>query len=338
MNSNLLERAGLCPFIKKQVEEYDVLMRVSHVHKDQFVGINDIGEDVSLRLKGKLIKENVKIVVGDWVVVQENPMAQFSLITKVLNRKNQIDRLSGGGVTPLASNIDIGLICCSLNHNFNLKRVERYISLLKSSDVTPVLILTKSDLVTEEIDLEQLKTNLNIEEIFMISVEEKLGLESLNEFLCPGKSYVLLGSSGVGKSTLTNYLLREDRQKIQKVREGDDKGYHTTVTRSLHLFEKGVIIDTPGMRGMMLSASCEEIESSYDDISEYTRRCRFTNCSHRTEPNCGVKEALESGELELERYQNYLKLLREARYFERKVNHAIYLEDKKKWKKVSMGK
>jgi ribosome biogenesis GTPase len=338
VNSNILERAGLCPEITKQVNEFDVLMRITHVHKDQFIGVNEIGEEVKLRLKGKLIKERVNIVVGDWVVVDENPMAQFSLVTKVLERKNQIDRMTGSGVTALVSNVDIGLICVSLNQNFNLRRIERYISLLKTSNVKPLLVLTKLDLSEHEIDFNELKETLDIDDVVAISVEKERNLELLKSFLPDMKSYVLLGSSGVGKSTLTNYFLGEKRQKVQEVRDGDDKGYHTTVTRSLHLFERGVIIDTPGMRGMMLTASTEEVENSYGDISEFSQRCRFSNCSHKTEPGCGVQAALDSGELESERYENYLKLLREARYFERKTNHAIYLEDKKKWKRISMGK
>ncbi len=345
MNSNFLERAGLCPFIKEQVENTETqgsLVRISHVHKDVYLGINEIGEEISLKLVGSVLKkyaESKKLpVVGDWVIVDENPMARFSSIKEILIRKNEISRMSHNSISTLVSNVDYGIICASLNQNFNLKRIERYISLLKSSEVRAVLVLTKLDLYEGEEAIEnfveKLSSSLNVEEILPISIEKKLNLESIEKLLCGNGTYTLLGSSGVGKSTLTNYLLGEDIQKVQEIRE-DGKGLHTTVSRSLHTFDGGVIIDTPGMRGMMLCASVEDINESYDDIKVLTMSCRFSNCGHTNEPGCELNKALESGELDWSRYENYLKLLREAAYFERKTSSAAYLAAKKEWKKVS---
>lgn len=337
MDSNFLERVSLCPFIENQVQEGESIMRIAHVHRDSYIGFNDIGDEVTLKLRGNQRMKPSSIVVGDWVVAIENPMASFSTITRVLERSNRIDRLTSSGVTALVSNVDIGFICVSLNENFNESRIFRYLSLLKSSQVQPILLLTKCDLYQKE-DLDSLRKELCEKfkvETYCISIEKKYGIESFLSLFKERKTYVLLGSSGVGKSTITNFLLGEEKQKVQKIRESDGKGYHTTVSRSLHLFDHGVIIDTPGMRSMLLSASTDEIDESFTDVSNLIEQCRFSNCSHQNEPDCALRNALESGDLDAQRYKYYLKMRREARYFEAKENNKLYLEQKKKWKQVT---
>lgn len=346
MNSNFLERAGLRPYIAAQIDEKEKeasIVRISHVHRDVYTGINYIGDEISLKLTGNLLNsltEQEFPVVGDFAIVDENPMASFSRITRVLKRENEISRTNSKGVQVLASNIDVGIICMSLNQNFNSNRALRFISLLKASHVEPILFLTKLDLYNGEKTIEDLmddlKKELKVEKIYALSLEKKISLHALEKVFRDNKTFTLLGSSGVGKSTLTNFLVGTDIQKIQDIRNEDGKGRHTTVSRSLHIIPGGVIIDTPGMRGLMLAAGSDEIDESFSDIHELSTLCRFTNCSHSSGPDCAIVSALEDRELDEKRYQSYLKLQREAAFLERKANHSLYLEQKKKWKKLNM--
>lgn len=348
MSSNFLERAGLCPFFKGQIaiEEKSIeeVYRIIQVYRDRFVGVGDDGKEVVLKAKGNLIKEEVEIVVGDFVLIRrkshDEASGDFYFIEKVLDRKNFITRFSNNRNVTLVSNIDYGLICVSLNNNLNDKRIDRFIALLNNSNVEPVIVYTKADLNSDLNFTEfknEAKLRFGVEDVFCISIENKFGMKDFRDFFMANKSYVLLGSSGVGKSSLVNYLTGSDVQKVQAVREFDDKGMHTTVSRSMHFLDKGVLIDTPGVRGLLISASAEAIEDTFKEVSLLISQCRFSNCSHTNEPGCRLNEALSTGELESETYESFLKLQKEASYLERKVNQTKYLEEKKKWKKMSMN-
>ncbi|EQC48717.1 ribosome small subunit-dependent GTPase A [Bacteriovorax sp. BSW11_IV] len=347
MNSNFLEKAGLRSCYKNQLKEGEKpsdIARICHVHRDCYIGINSLGEEVSLKLVGAALSaalENDFLpVVGDFVVTLENPLASFSSIVRILERENEIARHAAGKKQTLVSNIDGGLICTSLNQNFKVNRLQRFISLLRSSGVEPVVVLTKLDLYEGEIAIEdfveELKCELKIDKVICLSFETGENLNQLRSLLSAGESYVLIGSSGVGKSTLTNFILGSDIQKTQAIRDSDGKGVHTTVSRSLHIHESGVIVDTPGMRGLMLVASSDELDESFSDVSELIAKCRFTNCTHQNEPGCMILGSLESGDLDSDRYANYLRMRKEALYLQRRSDQGAYSEQRNKWKKLSV--
>lgn len=345
MNSKLLEQAGFCQFFKDQYpaitnEGQWQVARITHVYRDQFLGLNEIGDEVSLRLKGSDLKGFSKLittpVVGDFVVFKENPLASFSLIEDIFKRKNSLERSSDGQVQAMAANVDYGLVCTSLNQNFNLNRIERYIALFKTCQIEPVIILTKADVAQVDINetLEELKNRFPVVRCFVISMKDPQSILELQNNLDKEKTIVLLGSSGVGKSSLTNFLIGKEIQKISDIREDDSKGRHTTVSRSMHLTDYGVVIDTPGMRGLSLGVSTNEVMDIFEEIQNIILECRFSNCSHQDEPGCKVNEKLETGELSHDRYANFQKMLREAAYLERKTDINAYLAAKKEWKKV----
>lgn len=347
MNSNFLEKAGLRSGHINQLKEGEKpsdIARICHVHRDCYIGINSLGEEISLKLVGaalsKAIENDHFPVVGDFVVIIENPLASFSSIVRILERENEIARHASDRKQTLVSNIDGGLICTSLNQNFKVNRIQRFISLLKSSGVEPVVVLTKLDLYTEEIDIEdfveELKCELKVDKVICLSFETGENLNLLRSLLSANESYVLIGSSGVGKSTLTNFIMGSDIQKTQAIRDSDGKGIHTTVSRSLHIHESGVLIDTPGMRGLMLVASSDELDESFNDVFELIAKCRFTNCTHQNEPGCAILASLECGNLNSDRYANYLRMRKEALYFQRRSDQAAYNEQRNKWKKLSV--
>ena len=251
--------------------------------------------------------------VGDFVMVSINN--DKAIIEKVLTRKSVFERRAVGvkdQVQIVAANIDIVFICMSLNKNFNLNRLERYLSISYDSGAIPVVLLTKSDLcddiesaMNEVLRVAPFADVINLS--YMEDVKEKLAV-----YLKQGITSAFIGSSGVGKSTLINKLIGSDEIETHSV-DGADKGRHTTTRRELVSLENGsVVIDTPGMREIGLETA--DIDSTFSDIDELSRSCRFRDCTHTKEPGCAVLKAIENGELELRRYENYLKLKKEANY------------------------
>jgi len=215
----------------------------------------------------------------------------------------------------LSANIDTAFIVSGLDGEYNLRRLERYVSVAWDSGTSPVVLLNKSDLRhdVDEIVSEVESTIIGVP-VHSVSALIADSLEILNDYFGKGKTVSFLGSSGVGKSTIINSLLGYDRQKTGEVRESDSRGRHTTTYRELiALPEGGVLIDTPGMREIEIWGEQDGLSKAFDDIEELATRCRFNDCGHGSEPGCAVKEALDSGELDSARYQNYLKLQKELR-------------------------
>jgi ribosome biogenesis GTPase len=218
----------------------------------------------------------------------------------------------------LAANIDTVFIVAGLDNEFRVRRIERYVVTAWDSGATPVLVLNKADICPDiEPFVRQASDAAPGIPVVPISAKEGSGLDSLAPHLTPGTTVVLLGSSGVGKSSLVNRLLNEDRQAVRAVREGDkggDKGRHTTTSRELIALPGGaLLIDTPGLRELQLAADDEGLDAAFDDIVALADGCRFDDCSHGQEPGCAVKEAVERGELPRDRLTSYLKLQRELR-------------------------
>jgi ribosome biogenesis GTPase len=235
--------------------------------------------------------------------------------------------------------VDYVFITTSANNDLNFGRLERYLTFALDSGASPVILLTKADLVEDRESM-----ILSVHERFSdvaIHALTKEDFESacfFSDYLSAGKTAVLVGSSGVGKSTLSNYLIGADIIDTQEVRESDDKGRHTTTSRSMYkTFYGGLIIDTPGMRELQFSTHEEGFEHLFSDIEELMRNCKFHNCHHQKEVGCAVLEALHSGELLYERWKSYSKIQNEVRHEMRKIDKRLMSEDRKVWKQRSMA-
>lgn len=265
--------------------------------------------------------------VGNFVLVNWNESGNSSIIESLLPRKSAFIRKAAGEPQQeqiVAANIDTVFLCMALNHDFNLRRLERYISIAWDSGAMPVVVLTKSDLCD---DLEQKLSEVSsvafgVDVLVTTSTEEN-GYKVLLPFISEGKTIAFIESSGVGKSTLINRLLGKDQVKTNGLRN-DDKGRHTTTHRELFLLPSGgMVVDTPGMREFGMWDNDTGIEKTFADIEELAAQCKFRNCTHTNEPGCAIRSALEMGELEMNRWQSYQKLKAENDYMEDKESYMI---------------
>ena len=235
----------------------------------------------------------------------------------------------------VAANFDYVFIIQSLNNNFNLHRIERYLSLAWESGGVPVIVLTKSDLVSNVQEyIEQVENIAFGVEIYAVSCVTKQGLDNLEKYFSKGNTIVFLGSSGVGKSTLVNTLYGKEVMKTSEIREEDSRGRHTTTSRNLIMLPNGaMLIDTPGMRELGMWDAESGISKTFQDIEKYLGMCKYSNCSHTNEPGCKILEAIEKGEIQKERFDEYLKLQKESEY---NTNSDEYLKNKReKFKEIS---
>ena len=312
--------------------------RVARVDRERYPVRNGFGE-VQAEATGRLVfsAESAEDLpcVGDWVLVQYHNDGELAIIHEVLPRKTLLRRKSAGTkieVQMIAANIDTAFIVQSCDNNFNLRRMERYLVMVREGRVEPVILLSKSDLISpEELDVKisQIRDSQIDARIIAISNQTADGLQSLKPALEPSKTYCLLGSSGVGKTTLINTLLGREEYDTQPVREKDDRGRHTTTRRELAILDNGaLLIDTPGMREMGLIMAGETIERNFADIHDLAQNCRFSDCTHTVEAGCAVLEAVRTGHASEERYQSYRKLIKESEF-----NEMSYYERRQKDKK-----
>jgi ribosome biogenesis GTPase len=319
---------------KSEYTEKD-LARVIAVNKDNYI-IKNTETEMLAEITGKVIygaESSLDLpAVGDWVYVQYFDNNTFAIIHDILPRKSLLKRKVAGkriDYQPIAANIDFAFIMQSLDLNFNIKRLERYLIMANESDIQPVILLSKTDLISPH-KLAQailaIKSKNHNYDIFAFSNKSADGLNKVEDSIKPGMTYCLLGSSGVGKTTLINNLIGQNKYATNTVREKDDRGRHVTARRQLIFLDAGgMIIDTPGMRELGYIEVHKGLDKTFTDIQNLSQSCRFKNCTHEKEPGCSVINAVQKGELSEQHYLNYLKIRKEAQYYE-----MSYLEKRKR--------
>jgi len=313
--------------------------RVSIQHRGAYDVLTELGElrcEVPRRLVYEAVTTADLPVVGDWVVVAPGSGDNSGTITAVLPRYTKFSRKTAWQAAEeqvLAANIDVAFLVASMNEDLSLRRLERYLILAWESGARPVIVLTKADLhPAPEAAVAEVETIAGGVPVHAISSLTGVGLDELTEVLGPGLTAVLLGSSGVGKSTLVNTLAGEELLATQEIRD-DGKGRHTTIRRELIQLPTGaLVIDTPGIRELQLWVADDGIDEAFEDVTELFAQCKFSDCAHDREPGCAVRAALEDGTLPTERWDSYLKLQGELEHLERKLDKRARSEARKKWK------
>lgn len=310
--------------IEKHLDSFE-LGRVILEHKDRY-SIKSNEKEYDAELIGNLrytAESRADLpAVGDWVAFTEYDQDK-ALIHAVYPRYSVIERQAvgkSGEKQIIAANIDFGLIVQSVNRDFNINRLERYLTICNDSNVEPMIVLSKIDLITAS-ELETLialvKKRVKQVLILPISNQSTLGLDQLSKSIKPGKTYCLLGSSGVGKSTLLNHLTGQELMITGEISTSIDRGKHITSHRELVVLENGgILIDNPGMREVGISDSSSGLEITFESIYQLAQECKFSDCSHTNEKGCAILEAVEAGEIDIDSYENFLKMERERAHFE----------------------
>jgi ribosome biogenesis GTPase len=336
-----IEELGFDNWLQNKVNTENLegleIARVVAVHKDSYM-ITNGKNDVLAELIGKIIYSADSPLdypaVGDWVLAKYYDDNTFSIIHEILQRKTLLKRKAPGKKVDfqlIAANIDVAFIVQSLDDNFNLRRLERYLAMINESNIKPIVLLSKNDLispveVTERIkEIKKIMPNLYVQSF---SNENESGFKKVQDLLNSGITYCLLGSSGVGKTSLLNNLIGDSRFKTRQVREKDSKGRHATTHRQLIMLDCGaMIVDTPGMRELGNFSIEIGLEETFTEITELSRNCLFNNCTHVVEKGCAVLSAVKNGKLSEKRYQNFIKMNKENTF-----NEMSYLEKRQKEK------
>lgn len=280
--------------------------------------------------------------VGDWVAVELRDGGNAALIHEVLLRRSQFVRKMAGkkiAEQVIAANVDIALLVSALDGDFNLRRLERYLTQCWESRARPLIVLNKADVCeTPQEKIEEMERVAMGVSMCAVSAKTGRGFGELEKYLVRGQTIVLLGSSGVGKSTIVNRLLGVEMQKVREVCESDSRGLHTTTARELFVLAGGALLmDTPGLRELQLWDADEGISQTFADIESLSGRCRFGNCRHDGEPDCAVKAAIEAGALDMARLENWRKLERELAFLKRRVDHEAQHNEKRRIKQTMRG-
>jgi ribosome biogenesis GTPase / thiamine phosphate phosphatase len=329
---------------KDLCEEGLIPARVTVVHKERYEVASEKGNTFAVLKRGEYQGKDMAEefpAVGDYVSLRYEE-AGDSLIVKTLPRTSKFSRSNFSGHAAgyvktvleqtVAANFDYVFLLSSLNHDFSVSRMERYLAMAHHSGAQPVIVLTKADVAVDAADkMLSARTIAGQTPIHMISAHTGEGLSALSSYFAKGKTIVFLGSSGVGKSSLVNALVGEEVMAVNDIREDDSKGRHTTTHRQMIFLPGGaVVIDTPGLRELGVVWEAEEgIAETFADVEDFLDRCRFSDCTHQNEPGCAVREAVEQGVLSKERMERYLRLKRETRFNARRAKPANCVSGKK---------
>jgi ribosome biogenesis GTPase / thiamine phosphate phosphatase len=349
IDHDILQELGWDSHFSDQFERREIPdaipARIATEQRQSYQALSEYGEltvEISGKLRHQTLNGEPYPAVGDWVVVKPQLDEGKGVIHAVLPRKSKFSRKVAGIKTTeqiVAANVDTVFIVSGLDggRSLNMRRLERYLVLAWDSGALPVIVLNKLDLCPDVaallMEMESVVAGLTVHPV---SAKEKLGLESLHEYIARGQTVAFLGSSGVGKSALINALLGTQRQTIGNVREDDRQGKHTTTRRELiRVPEGGVLIDTPGMREIQLWGDEENLKSAFEDIDLIAKDCRFTDCQHLNEPGCAISQAISNGNLDAGRFQSYQKLQREIQHLEMRQSDQGRLEEKTQQKNFS---
>ncbi len=316
-----LEDLGWTPFFAEQLAEPDLAgctpARVVGEHYKEY-RIHDAAQLRSAQVAGRLRHEAAGKgdlpAVGDWVAIRTNPQDERATIVRVLRRRSKFSRALAGIVTGeqvVAANIDTVFVVFSLNRDLNVRRLERYLAVTNQSGARAVVVLTKADLCDDpDAVANPVRAATPDVAVLVVSALDGRGMDALDAYLGRGQTVAVAGSSGVGKSTLVNYLHGgEDVRAVQEIRQVDDRGRHTTTSRELILLPRGgLIIDTPGMRELGLWEAGEGLAGTFDEVEALASQCKFRDCTHRSEPGCAVQSALAEGRLDAQRLESFHKL------------------------------
>ncbi|RJP71956.1 MAG: ribosome small subunit-dependent GTPase A [Ignavibacteriales bacterium] len=341
-----LKQLGWNNFFENEFESYKrqgfSAGRIAIENKTNYLVYTEAGEATG-ECSGKLMfatEDNSDLPkAGDWVAVSLYDNNEKAVIHEVVNRHTKLSRKSPDKKVSeqvIAANIDIVFIVQALDDNFNINRLERYLTAVYQSGAKPVVVLNKSDLCPDvETKISKVKKIKDELDVVAVSAVDKTGISNLYQYISEGVTIAFIGSSGVGKSTLINLLLGEEHFKTNAIRESDSRGKHTTTHRELVLLpDGGMLIDTPGMRGFLMWSSQSSLNKTFDEFGEFAVECHFKDCTHIHETGCAVLQALNDGLIEEERYRNYLKLHKEVKYLETKTDKFAELEEKRKWKNI----
>jgi ribosome biogenesis GTPase len=314
--------------------------RVIAAHKTRYE-VAVPGTCLTLPISGVMKTKRLLPVTGDFVVVLSEPEQAALMIVTILPRRSSLKRGGAGdkaGEQVLAANLDTVFIITEPGSDLSIPRLERYLLIVHESGARPVIILNKSDLASDpDLIAGEIVSILGDVPVHAISALSRNGLDQLSPYTGKGQTVLMIGSSGVGKSTLMNALFGSDYQKIGPVRENDGRGRHTTTVRELFLLPSGCsLIDTPGLREIRIWTAGEGIDKVFDDIVKTALNCRFSDCTHQHEPGCAVQAAIGSGELSPERFARYQKILKEIEFEHDKASIGLKRFEKKKFQGISM--
>ena len=293
--------------------------RITAVHRERYEIISEYGAGHA-RLKASIYQMGLYDypTVGDFLLIRYCVSGDSQIVATLPRRTffSRRDPTPGRDEQAIAANFDTVFVLQSMNHDFNIARLERYLTIARQSGAETVILLTKADLTGNcQTYVDRIRTSVCDIPIYPISAHTGFGMEALSPYLSPGSTVVFLGSSGVGKSSLVNAIAGRELMPVNAIREDDSKGRHTTTHRQLLMLPSGVmLIDTPGMRQLGMWDVVDGLSANFADVEQYLGQCRFRDCRHESEPGCAIRAAIEAGKLDRRRWENYRQLEREARY------------------------
>jgi ribosome biogenesis GTPase / thiamine phosphate phosphatase len=338
---SLRERLGWNSFFEQQVGTGDSRLQWARVVEEQrglyrVAGDADGWAEVSGRFRHESSHASDFPSVGDWVGVDRG------IIHRRLERRGTVSRAAAGRAVEqqvVAANVDTIFLVTTVAQDLNARRLERYLTMVWDAGAVPVVLLNKADLATDpERECAGLRLRLPMVDVLAVSALQETGLDALGAYLRPAVTVALLGSSGVGKSTLVNRLVGRELLRVNAISDEDGKGRHTTTSRQLVELPGGaLLIDTPGMRELQPWVDEAAVDGAFDDIAVLAAACRFADCAHEAEPGCAVLQAVDGGRLDPDRLEHYRRLGREAAFEERKRNKAFAADEKRRWKQIHMA-